>query len=240
MIMRRTLFTTLALLLITFQAASSSAGVCDEWNLLDKAVRDRTIPGALARQKVIALHELLLTTYGNKVVTNATTFPVKGYGVHWVGGKSGNGYRPSGYSFYDGNRHGGHPAHDIFIRDRNQDCLDDVTGAAVEIVAFTEGVVVATNPAWEYPSTIRGGKYVWIFQPATERYHYYAHLADVAVSPGDLVTAGDVIGHLGRTGKNAYPRRSPTHLHFMTLSFANGRMVPWNSYRQLLETGGRH
>ena len=107
------------------------------------------------------------------------------------------------------------------------------TGKPAEIVAFSDGVVIAVNPSWEYPSQIRGGKYVWIFNPESNRFYYYAHLAKTLVSPGDTVKTGETIALLGRTGKNAYPKRSPTHLHFMCLSFSEGRMTPYNTYQEL-------
>ena len=58
------------------------------------------------------------------------TFHDRGYGPGSIGGVRGSGFRPKGYDFYDGNRHGGHPAHDIFVQDADQDALDDATGRA--------------------------------------------------------------------------------------------------------------
>jgi murein DD-endopeptidase MepM/ murein hydrolase activator NlpD len=75
---------------------------------------------------------------------------------------------------------------------------------------------------------------VWVFSPSLERYCYYAHLGEIHVKLGDLLAAGERIGFLGRTGKNAFKKRSPTHLHFMCLSFDGGRMTPHDTYRELL------
>lgn len=222
-------------MLLALQAVAAAAP-CDDWNTLEKEIRDGLIDRASAGNRITLLHRLLVDTYGTIAANSAKVFPVAGYDYRAIGGRHCNDYRPGGYSFYQGVRHGGHPAHDIFVRDRNQDSLDDTTGKPVSIVAFTDGVVIATNPAWDYPSPIRGGKYVWIFNPAEERYYYYAHLSSVTVAPGQTVTAGEPIGFLGRTGKNAYPRRSPTHLHFMVLSYADGRMLPRNPYRELVAT----
>lgn len=225
-----------AAVLLALQAVAAAAP-CDDWNTLEKEIRDGLIDRASAGNRISLLHRLLLDTYGTAATDSAKVFPVASYDYRAIGGRHGNDYRPGGYSFYQGNRHGGHPAHDIFVRDRNQDSLDDTTGKPVTIVAFTDGVVIAVNPAWDYPSPIRGGKYVWIFSPAEERYYYYAHLSSVTVEPGQIVSAGDPIGTLGRSGKNAYPRRSPTHLHFMTLSFGSGGMLPVNPYRELVGAG---
>lgn len=233
--MKRIILLAVAVLLAVHEVAAASP--CDDWNLLEKEIRDGRIDRTSAGNRIVQLHRLLLDTYGTAAADSAKVFPVAGYDYHAIGGRHGNDYRPAGYAFYQGNRHGGHPAHDIFVRDRNQDSLDDADGKPVTIVAFTGGVVIAVNPAWDYPSPIRGGKYVWIFSPAEERYYYYAHLSSVTVAPGQIVSAGDPVGTLGRTGKNAHPRRSPTHLHFMTLSFDNGRMLPRNPYRELVGAG---
>jgi murein DD-endopeptidase MepM/ murein hydrolase activator NlpD len=222
-----------AIILISAIPVVASATVCDDWNALEKEIRDSRIGKEEARGLIAILDQKLLREFREQAVATGHYFPVKGYGTKWIGGRKGNGYRPSGYDFYDGNRHGGHPAHDIFIRDRGRTGLDDATGRPAEIAAFASGVVVAVNREWEFPSGIRGGIYIWIFNPAENRFYYYAHLKKTLVAPGDLVKGGEIIALLGRTGKNAWPKRSPTHLHFMCLSFDNGRMTPLNTYREL-------
>lgn len=224
----------LALISATLSAPPCHAADCDAWNKLEKLVRDGTIDKEDARRQVVFLHHRLKKTYAGMENDPALFFPVKGYGPDSIGGVRGSGFKPKEYDFYDGNKHGGHPAHDIFIKDENQDTLDDDTGKPVQVVAYASGVVLAINTEWEYPSDIRSGKYIWIFNPALDRYCSYVHLGTVSVKPGDIVKAGQVIGTLGRTGKNAYPRRSPTHLHFSCLAFDNGRMTPYNMYKELL------
>lgn len=230
MIMR--LLALLLILMIT-HSFPALASVCDEWDNLQRAVRDNQIDRRQAELKIIELDKRLLKEFSGKVGNSPFTFPVKGYGKDCVGGSNGSGYRPGGYDFYDGNRHGGHPAHDLFIHDGELDGLDDDTGKSVEVVAFTDGVVTGVNTAWEYPSNIRGGIYIWIFNPATNRFYYYAHLAKALVKPGEVVKSGDTIGLLGRSGKNAWAKRSPTHLHFMSLSFDEGRMTPHDTWLEL-------
>jgi hypothetical protein len=211
-----------------------STSVDDEWNVLQRAVRDGTIPRDDARKEIIRLGGKLRESHAGKDVRLRFHFPVKGYGPAIIGGKHGSGFKPGAYDFYDGNRHVGHPAHDLFIRDTRVDGLDTGTGKPAEIVSFADGVVIGVNPTWEYPSGIRGGIYIWIYDPSGDRYYYYAHLAQALVVPGDIVKAGDTIALLGRTGKNAWPKRSPTHLHFMCLSFDEGRMTPHDTYHELL------
>jgi len=48
------------------------------------------------------------------------------------------------------------------------------------------------------------------------------------------VQAGETLGRLGRTGLNAYKKRSPTHLHLMVLSYRQGEMVPYNPWSELV------
>ncbi|HET6419171.1 MAG TPA: M23 family metallopeptidase [Geobacteraceae bacterium] len=227
----------LALFLAMISASPALASVCDDWNTLDKEIRDGKIDRKEAKRKIIELDKLLLEEYTGKIGNSPFFFPIKGYGRKSAGDTRGSSYKPAGYNFYDGNRHGGHPAHDLFIRDRGRTGLDDRTGKPAEIVAFADGVVVAVNPSWEYPNGIRGGIYIWIFNPESNRYYYYAHLAKILVAPGDIVKAGDTIALLGRTGKNAYPKRSPTHIHFMCLSFDGGAMKPVNTWRELPDDG---
>jgi peptidoglycan LD-endopeptidase LytH len=157
-------------------------------------------------------------------------FPLKGYTFHSIGGKKGNGYQIQGYDFFDGNQHKGHPGHDIFIQDRNQDGVDDRTGNPVDVLSAHSGIVVSVNDEWEPSSPVRGGNYVWIYHPIKGRYFYYAHLREIAVSVGQVVSRGDRLGMVGRSGLNAYPKRSPTHLHFSVHHSIDGIPRPIDPY----------
>ena len=53
--------------------------------------------------------------------------------------------------------------------------------------------------------------------------HYYAHLERQAVTTGEHVTAGDVVGYVGNTG-NA--RTTPPHLHFGIYRRGEGPIDP--------------
>lgn len=212
---------------------------CWEWNRLQALVRDGVLSPGEARQKLVELHGKLVEAFGERDPGYEAAFPLEGASWRDLGGKAGSGFVAKGYDFYQGNRHGGHPAHDIFIPDRNQDSLHDKTGKPVAVTAFLPGVVVGLHVGWEPSSPIRGGNYVWVFNPSRELYCYYAHMKDVLVQVGQWVEAGERLGTVGRTGANAYPKRSPTHLHFMCLSFDKGRMSPYDTYKELLEVGGR-
>lgn len=209
------------------------AGVCDDWNDLYSRIRDFSMVPEQARAAFAPLHQRLRETYGQAGIGGSERFyPVLGYDASW--GEKGMAYRPRGYQFFSGNRQGIHPSLDLFILDRNQDNLDDRSREPVTIVAFSAGVVVGINAEWEFPSPQRGGKYVWIFDPTTDRYIYYAHLAQVDVHLGQVVAAGETLGLLGRTGLNAYKKRSPTHLHLTVLSYRQGEMLPCDPWPELL------
>ncbi len=210
-----------------------------EWNLLQALVRDNEISPQEAKEKIVEIHSRLLLLFGEGDRGGNKAFPIKGGSWRDLGGRAGSGFVARGYDFFQGNRHGGHPAHDIFILDRNQDSLEDRTGKPVEVVAFLSGVVVGLNRNWKPGSNIRGGNYVWVFNPSRQLYCYYAHLQEVLVEVGQWVEAGQSLGTLGRSGKNAFPSRSPTHLHFMCLFYDDGRMSPYNPYQELLSLGGK-
>jgi murein DD-endopeptidase MepM/ murein hydrolase activator NlpD len=152
-------------------------------------------------------------------------FPVAGYNADTIEKGRRHGFVARGYDFFRGNRHGGHPAYDIFIRDRNKDSLDDRTGKNTEILSMTGGIVVALENEWQRGSKLRGGKYIWVYDPANNLLVYYAHNEKLFVELGTIVKPGDRLATLGRSGFNAAKRRSPTHLHFSVLQVKNGNPV---------------
>jgi murein DD-endopeptidase MepM/ murein hydrolase activator NlpD len=204
-----------------------------EWHLLYVRIRDGLISKEEARTKLKAIEERIRNNYpdhSNHQKDVSLIFPLEGYSLNAIGGHRGNGYQIKNYDFFDGNRHQGHPGHDLFIRDVNQDGLDDKTGRPVNIIAVSSGKVVSINLNWEPSSQIRGGNYIWIYEPLQGRYYYYAHLQDIFVTVGQTVLQGDRLGTVGRTGKNAFPKRSPTHLHFTVHASKDGHLTPVNPY----------
>jgi len=209
-----------------------------EWHLLYLNVRDRLIPKEEAKTRLGELEPLLKDAYLQTLKSNDDErlyFPLKGYTSDSIGGKRGSGYQVQGYDFFDGNQHKGHPGHDIFIRDRDQDGLDDLTGRPVAVVSASPGIVVSVNINWEPSSPVRGGNYIWVYHPTKSRYYYYAHLKEVSVRIGQRVAGGDRLGTVGRTGVNAYLRRSPTHLHFTVHESKEGYPKPVNPYNELVK-----
>ena len=212
--------------------------VCINFNALYTQIRDGLIPKKEALKRIQELMPLIKSYYyehgGKDYQKAAWKFPLQNYGPKAVGGTHGEGYIASGYDFFDGNKHGGHPAHDIFINDKNQDCLDDKTQKPVNVLSMTDGIVIASSTQWDTTSNLRGGKYIYVYQPSTNSLFYYAHNSEVLVQLCDIVKPGQVIAKVGRSGLNAYKKRSPTHLHFMQLTLDSQRYPrPVNPYKDL-------
>jgi len=203
-------------------------------------VRDNKIDKVQALEKMQDILPKLQSAY-NKLKpceskNNRWIFPITGYSSKAIGGTHGEGYIPNGYDYFDGNKHGGHPAQDVFIYDKNQDCKDDRTGKFVNVRSVTGGIVVALEKDWDSASPLRGGQYIWIYEPCNNSLFYYSHNNEVFVSVGQIINAGDTIATVGRTGLNAFKQRSPTHLHFMKLAFDNEYYPkPVNTYQDLLK-----
>jgi murein DD-endopeptidase MepM/ murein hydrolase activator NlpD len=216
-------------------AALSSS--CAGFNALNSLIRDGKIDRRSARSQLSRLLAEVRQGYfqaGGAVQPGAEwVFPLAGYDVRAIEGGRSHGYIARGYDFFDGNRHGGHPAFDIFIHDRNRESLDDRSGRPVQVLSVTGGIVVAMEREWQQGSSLRGGKYIWVYDPAEELLVYYAHNGELMVDLGAIVRPGDVLATVGRSGFNAAKRRSPTHLHLSVLRVRDGRHVPVDVYRQL-------
>jgi hypothetical protein len=162
-------------------------------------------------------------------------YPVKCYIPTESIGGNGRGYRAEGFDLFDMEAKGSHPAHDLFVHDKNQDMIDDRTWRPIDVLAFTSGVVVATETSWHYKSDLRGGNWIWIYDPCLDGLFYYAHNNIVNVQPGQWVNAGEKISEMGRSGFNAYKKRSPTHLHLMYLKLNQDNLPePGNTLDWLL------
>lgn len=166
----------------------------------------------------------------------AWVFPVQGYTNKAIGGNKNDkfGFVDNGCSFFDRGSNPGHPAYDIFIRDLNNDGIDDRTKKRATVLSMTGGIVIATEPNWKQGDTGRGGRYIWIYDPASKGFLYYAHSEKLFVKPGDIVKPGQPISILGRTGANAQKKRSQTHLHFSYYKYNEFSILkPTKFYNQL-------
>ncbi len=146
-----------------------------------------TVPAATTTQVVV-------TTSAPTTTEEATT-TTRPRPLHYV-------FPFTGKKISYGRRHHDYPATDVF-------------GCGAEVVAPIGGTIGETRlvdpwvPKVNDPAT-RGGKYVSMLGDDGVRY-YFAHLASVAVRPGDAVDPGDLLGIMGQTG-NA--RNSACHTHF--------------------------
>lgn len=219
---------------------SNSISTVSRWEKFEIMVRDGVLKEQEGKKILEKIILLLDTQYRKKIKSTTTwTFPLEGYDYNVM---DKNNFLPNivygpygvkGYNFFDGNRHGGHPAYDIFIRDKNQDCLNDITKLPVNILSMVDCVVLSTNSGWEKGSKIRGGNYIWCYSPSEKKFFYYAHLNQIFVSPGQIIKQGEKIGTVGRSGFLAEKESSPTHLHLMVLEYKNGEMVPYDFYEKI-------
>jgi hypothetical protein len=228
-------------LFILCLAFQSLADPIAQWGAFEVKVRDQTVAKPDAKNEFGKIYDSLITACCGDSFARAEKwlFPVAGYSAKDMGK---GGFQPhirygsspvKGYDFFDGNRHGGHPAYDIFIRDTNQDCLDDRTGKPVAVVAPVDLLVLSVNCCWQPGSEIRGGKYIWALYPPGNLLLYFAHLDTINVASGRRCQAGDTLAAIGRTGKNAVPKRSPTHLHFMALEVTGDSLKPMDWQREI-------
>jgi peptidoglycan LD-endopeptidase LytH len=214
------------------------------FHFLYQSIRNGDIDENTAKDSVKHLLPELLRYYmdnqGKPDADSAWIFPVAGYGINMIGGRKGSDYIPGKYRFYNVHGNSSHPAHDIFINDKNQDNLDDETNDYVKVLSMTGGIVVSSEHFWDTTMTAKGGNYVYIYEPFSKKLYYYAHNDVLWVGLGDIVAPGQHIANMGRTGLNAYKKRSPTHLHFSMLRFDdNGEAEPVKPYTYLAKARNR-
>ncbi|MBX7041874.1 MAG: M23 family metallopeptidase [Ignavibacteria bacterium] len=231
------------LMLLTVLPSLQATGVTDvidDFDELYKQIRDGKISRVEAVPLIEELAGQIAALYygkgGNEFEKSEMCFPLRSYGASAIGGKNGSGYVTKGYDFFEGNKHGGHPAHDIFIYDKNQDCIDDRSGNPVDVISMTSGIVVSMSDEWEPSSDLRGGKYIMIYEPGEDALYYYAHNNKVTAELGQMVMPCEKIAEVGRTGLNAYKQRSPTHLHISRFLINDGNVIPDDLYQDLLNS----
>jgi murein DD-endopeptidase MepM/ murein hydrolase activator NlpD len=100
---------------------------------------------------------------------------------------------------------------------REHQGIDIFAPRGTPAVAAADGWVSSTSP------NELGGNVVWLWDPVRGHTLYYAHLDRHAVSPGQRVRKGDVVGFVGNTG-NA--RTTAPHLHFGIYRRGQGAIDP--------------
>jgi hypothetical protein len=225
----------MALALLLAPPPSAVADLLSRWDSLEKGVRDGTRGKDEARAELTALLPLMRQRF--PIEETPWVLPAEGGSIRWIGGKRGEGFHPAtprpAYSWYDGNRHGGHPGHDVFIPDRDGNCRDDRTRQPFFAVTMQPMAVLSVNEEWK-PGEPRGGKYVWAYNASLDMFFYYAHLDTILVKPGDVLRPGGRLGTIGRTGFRKGAERKACHIHLMVLRAAQGNMVPYDFFPSLL------
>ena len=93
--------------------------------------------------------------------------------------------------------------------------IDIFSSEGQAVISATYGIVIFSG------NIELGGNVVAVLGPKW-RVHYYAHLKEIDASPGNLVSASDILGSVGVSG-NA--RGKPPHLHYY-LIFGDGTHRP--------------
>ncbi len=220
---------------------STETNKVDEYHILNLQIRDNKIDKleALAQlTKILQYSKQMYYEQSNgDTLVKPWIFPLQNYNYLSIGGRNGSGYIVSHFDYFDMTTTGGHPAQDIFIKDKNQDTKDDITLKPVSVLSVTSGIVLDTENCWTSDSIWKGGKYIHIYDPVSKSIFYYAHNDSVMVKAGDIVKQGDSIAFVGRTGLRAYAKRSPTHLHFAQLKLdETGYPRPVNPYKALVKS----
>jgi murein DD-endopeptidase MepM/ murein hydrolase activator NlpD len=235
------LFGTLA---FTFQNSLWTQNIpdfIDRWQLTDTLIRDNMIEKDAAIDSIKKYVPLAVDYCKNMNVQFTKredwVFPISGYTTTEYR-SGGNDYIDERFDYFQGGEYHGHPAHDIFILDSDSNGVEDATGKRVDAVAMTSGIIISVYSRWSPSDMLRSGNYVKLFDPESIAFFYYSHLDSVNVKPGQIVTAGEKIGTVGRTGRKAF--RGRTHLHIAYYKITDGYPAPVNIIKDLRDAEERN
>jgi murein DD-endopeptidase MepM/ murein hydrolase activator NlpD len=197
---------------------------CRLWEEAEQALMSGQLDGHAAQERFKALWP--------QVVVDDLPSPKEG---HWqwmfpLPGHDatayGDSYSPDNYRYLDGPRALGFPALRIYLRDIDRDGNDDRTRKPAPVVSASDGVVVSAWKFWKEGDLNPYGNYVLVLNQQDKMFYYYGHLGKLRVSMGQLVDKGEVLGTLGRSGKDIAARRLGTHLRFEVHTFDGGLFYP--------------
>ena len=209
---------------------------CGLFNEATHALMEGRLDGRVARERYRALWPALKVDDLPPPLEKRWQwmFPLPGHDS----GAFGESYQPDGYRFLDGPKAVGHPYLRIYLRDRERDGKDDRTQQPAPVVSATQGVVVAAEKFWkEEGDPNPWGNYVMVLDQQLKLFFLYGNLGKLRVSPGQLVEKGEVLGWLGRTGRDINPKRLGTQLRFQVHSFDDGLFYPVYPGRALRVAG---
>jgi hypothetical protein len=201
--------------------------IFERWHNTDVLIRDRKIPREAAIDSVRNFTRFALEEIRHLELETTKredwAFPMKNFTVIKYR-ENGNDYRDEKFDYFQGGESKGHPAHDIFILDDDNNSIEDSTGEKVYAVAMVTGIILSTYGDWKIGDFLRSGNYVKLFDPESVAIFYYSHLDTVFVTPGSIVKKGDPIGYVGRTGRKAIKGR--THIHIAYYRIMDGYPRP--------------
>jgi peptidoglycan LD-endopeptidase LytH len=213
---------------------SQTQTIWSRWHKTDQLIRDRKIDKDDAIDSIIKYVPLAVQDFKTRdipVTKRADwVFPMIGWTsvTYRTGGKD---YKDAGFDYFQGGEFTGHPAHDIFIIDKDTNVFEDSTGLKVYATAMVTGIVLSTYGTWFRADYLRSGNYVKLFDPESKAIFYYSHLDSVFVEPGQLVLAGEPVGYVGRTGRKAI--KGKTHIHIAYYKIEDGEPIPEDIIKDL-------
>lgn len=226
--------TIIALLFIQCGNLFSQTTIFQRWHKTDLLIRDRKIDKDDAIDSIGYFVTQAVKEFKSSGLEptkkDSWVYPLTGWTkVSYRTG--GLDYKDERFDYFQGGEYKGHPAHDIFIPDKDSNGIEDSTGEKVTAVSMVNGVVISLYDDWQAGDFLRSGNYIKIFDPQTEAIFYYSHLDTVLVNVGDYVRAGGPVAIVGRTGRKAI--HGKTHLHIAYYKIVEGYPRPVDIIKEL-------
>lgn len=226
------------ILLLSFLINTSYAQYSNlfiRWDKTDKLIREKKIEKDAAIDSIRKYVKFAdtISELSQRTKQRDWKYPIAGF-TEISYRKNGNDYKDDSFDYFQGGEYKGHPAHDIFILDKDSNGIEDVTGKKVEAAAMVNGVIISIQTGWKPGDLLRSGNYIKLYEPESQAIFYYSHLDSVFATVGQFVKAGDIIGLVGRTGRKAI--RGRTHLHIAYYKIEEGYPVPEDIFKQILES----
>ncbi|MEO8514835.1 MAG: M23 family metallopeptidase [Ignavibacteria bacterium] len=212
---------------LTALTYSQELTVYDRWHKTDQLIRDRKIDEDDAQDSIAMYVKLGVQDFRKLGIpgTKRSNWVFPMFGFTWSAYRTdGKDYKDETFDYFQGGEFSGHPAHDIFILDKDTNCVEDSTGREVFAVAMVTGIVLSKYDTWFRADYLRSGNYVKLFDPESKAIFYYSHLDSVFVNVGQLVKAGEPLGYVGRTGRKAI--KGKTHIHIAYYKIDDGHPIP--------------
>lgn len=140
---------------------------------------------------------------GGLTSINFSIFDKGGDGYKYI--TQGYGHTPYSYMYIDGWHNG----------------IDIAAVYGAPIYSPTDGTIIATGDQDDYCPRLAFGRFVVLEDGTHPLVLMFAHLADIPVTPGEVVKKGQLIATVGDSGDE-----TGTHLHFSIFEAAGFSMAP--------------